>query len=87
MSVGFVTHSYHVPPHLLLMAIGLPSGASPDTRLLATIASAQGRSLDRLQADLQYAIVHARTTVSTISTATSESRAVNAELIGLMPTE
>jgi hypothetical protein len=60
MSVGFVAHSYHVPPHVLLMAIGLPPGPPPDKRPLATIASAQGRSLDRLEADLQYAIVHAR---------------------------
>lgn len=60
MSVGFVAHSYHVPPHVLLMAIGLPPGPPPDRRPLGVIASAQGRSFMQLSALLQTAIVHAR---------------------------
>jgi hypothetical protein len=60
MSVGFVAHSYHVPPHILFMAIGLPPGPPPDKRPLATIARAQGRSIDQIRAALQYAIIHAR---------------------------
>ncbi len=60
MSVGFVAHSYHVPPHVLLMAIGLPAGPPPDRRPLETIASAQGRSVEQLTAILQNAIVHSR---------------------------
>lgn len=60
MNVGFVAHSYHVPPHVLLMAIGLPPGPPPDKRPLRLIAEAQGRSLDQLEAALLNAIVHAR---------------------------
>lgn len=60
MSVGFVAHSYHVPPHVLLMAIGLPPGPPPDKRPLQAIAGAQGRSLDQVSAILRNAIVHAR---------------------------
>lgn len=60
MNVGFVAHSYHVPPHVLLMAIGLPPGPPPDRRPLSVIAGAQGRSMDQLQASLQNAIVHSR---------------------------
>jgi hypothetical protein len=60
MTVGFVAHSYHVPPHVLLMAIGLPPGPPPDHRPLEAIASAQGRSVGELTQTLQNAIVHAR---------------------------
>ena len=59
MTVGFVAHSYHVPPHVLLMAIGLPPGP-PDRRPLGAIAEAQGRSVEQLTTILETAIVHAR---------------------------
>lgn len=60
MTIGFVAHSYHVPPHVLSMAIGLPPGPPPDMRPIGSIATAQGRSVAQLTALLQYAIVHAR---------------------------
>ena len=58
MSVGFVAHSYHVPPRLLYQAIGLPP--KPDKRPLRIIARAQGRSEGQVKAILQNAIAHAR---------------------------
>ncbi|MDH7639373.1 hypothetical protein [Sphingomonas oryzagri] len=60
MTAGFIAHSYHVPPHVLLMAIGLPPGPPPDNRPLAVIARNQGRSVAELRAVLQNAIIHAR---------------------------
>lgn len=60
MTIGFVAHSYHLPPHVLLMAIGLSPGPPSDRRPLAVIAHDQGRSVDQLSATLQTAIVHAR---------------------------
>ena len=59
MNVGYVAHSYRVPPHVLYKALGLPH-KPPDKRPLAEIAQAQGRSLDEVKASLQDAIVHAR---------------------------
>lgn len=59
MPIGYVAHSYHVPPHVLFGALGLPF-APPDKRPLAAIASARSQSVDRLAARLHYAIVHAR---------------------------
>jgi hypothetical protein len=59
MNVGFVSHSYHVPPHVLFKALGLPL-KPPDKRPLRDIANAQNHSLDELRAILQDAIVHAR---------------------------
>jgi len=58
MSVGFVAHSYHVPPRILYQAIGLPP--KPDKRPLRIIAKAQNRPVDAVKASLQNAIVHAR---------------------------
>lgn len=59
MTIGYVAHSYHVPPHVLLMAIGLPP-TPPDHRTLKAIARAQSRSVDDLTSKLQITIVHAR---------------------------
>lgn len=59
MNVGFVAHSYHVPPHILYQAIGLPHKPQ-DRRPLRIIAKAQNRSIDELKAILKNAIVHAR---------------------------
>lgn len=58
MSVGYVAHSYHVPPWVLERAIGLPQ--RPDHRPLGRIADQTGQSFFTLQARLQYAIMHAR---------------------------
>jgi len=58
MNIGFVAHSYHVPPPILYQAIGLPP--KPDKRPLRIIAKAQNRSLGAVRAILQNAIVHAR---------------------------
>jgi hypothetical protein len=59
MNVGYVAHSYHVPPHVLYRALGLPH-KPPDKRPLREIAKAQNRSMDEIRALLLDAIVHAR---------------------------
>jgi hypothetical protein len=59
MTVGYVAHSYHVPPHVLYQALGLPH-KPPDKRPLREIAKAQQRSMDEINAVLITAIVHAR---------------------------
>jgi hypothetical protein len=60
MTVGYVAHSYHVPPHVLYQALGLPLHRPPDRRPLREIAREQNRSLDEISAVLQDAITHAR---------------------------
>ena len=59
MNVGYVAHSYHVPPYVLYQALGLPHGP-PDKRPLRQIAKEQNRSMDDIRAVLLEAIVHAR---------------------------
>lgn len=59
MNVDYVAHSYHVPPHVLFKALGLPH-RPPDRRPLRDIAEAQNRSMDEVKAILMDAIVHAR---------------------------
>ncbi|MGI8469447.1 MAG: hypothetical protein ACR2N3_13440 [Pyrinomonadaceae bacterium] len=59
MTVGYVAHAYHVPPHILYQALGLPL-KPPDKRTLLDIANAQNRSPDDVKAVLQDAIIHAR---------------------------
>jgi hypothetical protein len=59
MNVEYVAHSYHVPPHVLFMALGLPH-RPPDKRPLRVIAESQDRSMDDIKAILMDAIIHAR---------------------------
>jgi hypothetical protein len=59
MSVPYIAHSYHVPPHVLLTALGLPS-KPPDKRPILVIARAQKRTVQTVEADLQNAIIQAR---------------------------
>ena len=59
MTVGYVAHSYHVPPHVLYRALGLPH-KPPDRRPLREIAKAQKRSMDEIRSVLLDAIIHAR---------------------------
>ena len=59
MSVGYVAHSYRVPPYILYRALGLPH-KPPDKRPLRQIAAMQHRSMDEIRAVLQTAIIHAR---------------------------
>jgi hypothetical protein len=59
MSVPYIAHSYHVPPHVLLAALGLPPKPS-DKRPIMVIARAQKRTVQMVEADLQNAIIHAR---------------------------
>src|SRR6266849_397589 len=59
MTVGYVAHSYHVPPHVLHSALGLPD-KPPDKRPLREIAKAQNRSMDEIRSLLLQAIVQAR---------------------------
>jgi hypothetical protein len=58
MTVGFVAHSYHVPPGILYQALGLPPGHN--RRPLRVIAREQNRSLATVKTALQNAITHAR---------------------------
>ena len=59
MTVGYVAHSYRVPPHVLYQALGLPH-KPPDKRPLLEISRAQHRSLNETRAILQHAIIHTR---------------------------
>jgi hypothetical protein len=59
MNVGYVAHSYRVPPHVLYLALGLPH-KPPDKRPLREIAKVQHRSMNEIRAILQNAIIHAR---------------------------
>src|SRR5258708_32133984 len=67
MSIGYVAHSYRVPPWVLEQALGLPAQSDrpaerrpPDHRPLREIAREQGRSVEEVIAILQNAIVHSR---------------------------
>lgn len=59
MTIGYVSHSYDVPPALLREAIGAPA-ATPDRRPVAEIASGLGLTTDEALALLREAIAHAR---------------------------
>jgi len=58
MNLGYIAHSYSVPPWVLSQALGLPP--KPDRRPIREIAREQNRSVDEVIAILQDAIVHAR---------------------------
>ena len=58
MTIGYVAHSYHVPPPVLHEALGL--APAPDHRPLGRIARESGQSFDQVAAKLTYAIVHVR---------------------------
>jgi hypothetical protein len=58
MSVPYIAHSYHVPPHVLFEAIGLPT--RPDKRPIRAIAREQKRPVTELISQLTEAIDRAR---------------------------
>jgi hypothetical protein len=61
MSLGYIAHSYNVPPWVLRQALGLPPTThGPDRRPIREIAREQHRSVDEIIAILQDAIVHSR---------------------------
>lgn len=60
MSVGYIAHSYHVPPPVLYEALELPP-KPPDRRSLKKIAEAQDRSFEEIKALLEIAIKQERT--------------------------
>jgi hypothetical protein len=61
MSLGYVAHSYSVPPWILYQALGLPPKVGgPDRRPIREIAREQHRSVNEVIAILQDAIIHAR---------------------------
>jgi hypothetical protein len=61
MSIGYIAHSYSVPPWVLRQALGLPANTKgPDRRPIREIAREQNRTVDEVIAILQDAIVHAR---------------------------
>ncbi|HTK38525.1 MAG TPA: hypothetical protein VL325_08535 [Pyrinomonadaceae bacterium] len=47
MTIGYIAHSYRVPPPVLKQALGLPAN-TPDKRPLARIAHEQNRPVDQL---------------------------------------
>ena len=59
MSVGYVAHSYRVPPPVLYQAIGIEPTLH-DRRPLRQIAHQQNRSVDILISELQHAIIEFR---------------------------
>ena len=59
MSVGYVAHSYHVPPRVLYEALGLQH-IPRDRKPIREIAREQHRSVSEVIAVLQEAIVRAR---------------------------
>jgi hypothetical protein len=61
MSVPYVAHSYHVPPHVLFEKLGIPPQRPPDRRTIAEVARAQNRPVTDVISDLQDAIIRART--------------------------
>lgn len=58
MNLGYIAHSYSVPPWVLHKAVGVP--LKPDRRPIREIAREQNRSVNELIAILQNAIVHSR---------------------------
>jgi hypothetical protein len=58
MNLGYVAHSYHVPPHVLHAALGLTD--KPDRRPLREIAKEQNCSMDEVRTLLLEAIVRVR---------------------------
>ena len=59
MSIGYIAHSYHVPPQILQQALGLPESPM-DKRPLKQIANAQNRSLEDLTTTLEETIRQVR---------------------------
>jgi hypothetical protein len=61
MNLGYIAHSYSVPPWVLAQALGLPPKThGPDRRPIREIAREQNRSVNAVIAILQDAIVHSR---------------------------
>jgi hypothetical protein len=58
MNIGYIAHSYRVPPWVLHQALGLPP--VPDRRPIREIAREQGRPVEEVIAILQNAIIHSR---------------------------
>lgn len=58
MNLGYIAHSYRVPPYILTQALGLPQ--RPDRRPIREIAREQNCSVDEVIAILQDAIVRSR---------------------------
>jgi hypothetical protein len=64
MNLGYIAHSYGVPPWVLSQALGLPrepdKPGKPDRRPIREIAREQHRSVAEVIAILQGAIIHSR---------------------------
>jgi membrane protein DedA with SNARE-associated domain len=73
MSVGYVAHSYHIPPKVLYQALDLPL-KPPDKRPLRKIAYMQHRSMDEIRANLQNAIILVHPPVFTATTDTARAK-------------
>jgi hypothetical protein len=59
MTIGYISHSYHVPPPVLNEAAGLPPDAR-DHRPLRAIAKSQNRNVEELIGNLKSAVERER---------------------------
>ncbi|MBI5833483.1 MAG: hypothetical protein HZB16_14385 [Armatimonadetes bacterium] len=59
MNLGYVAHSYHVPPHILYQALDMPVRRH-DRRSISRLAKARRCTTSTLIPLLEMAIVHAR---------------------------
>ncbi|MGH9759988.1 MAG: hypothetical protein ACREDR_05605 [Blastocatellia bacterium] len=67
MTVPLVAHSYHIPPHVLYQALGVPPPPThPDKRPLRMIAREQNRSMEQVRQILEDAIRRAQAAGETV---------------------
>ncbi len=59
MTLHYVAHSYHIPPHVLYETLEMPDWP-PDRRSLKELSQALDIPLETLKSKLQQAIVYAR---------------------------
>ena len=59
MTIGYVAHSYHVPPRVLYEALGIPQRV-PDKRPIREIAKEEHKPVQVVIGEIQTAVAHAR---------------------------
>lgn len=60
MSIPYITHAYHVPPPVILEALGLPADTPPGKRPLSRIAKDLNLSTDEVLKRVEEAIAQER---------------------------
>ena len=60
MTVGYIAHSYHVPPPVLYDALDLEPKPPRDRRSLSQIAKEQNRSFEEIKTELEKVIADFR---------------------------